>query len=100
VRIEWSVRALADLDRFAEFLREREPSLARRIAAEIRERAEILAEQPHLGRRLGDRGEYRQVILQVAKAAYIFHYRVEVERLVMLRVFHGREMRVGRMPGT
>jgi len=50
MRIEWTVSSLADLDRF---LHERDPALATRIAAEIRER----------------------------------------ERLVMLRVFHGRELR-------
>jgi len=53
MRIEWTVSSLADLDRFAQFLHERDPALATRIAAEIRER----------------------------------------ERLVMLRVFHGRELR-------
>jgi plasmid stabilization system protein ParE len=93
MRIEWSVRSLADLDRFAEFLLDRDPSLAGRIAAEIRQRAEILAHRPLLGRRLGDREEYRQVVLQVARAAYVFQYRIEGERLVVLRVFHGRELR-------
>jgi toxin ParE1/3/4 len=100
MRVDWSVSALADLDRFAEFLHERDPSLARRIATEIRERVQILAEQPLLGRQLGDREDYRQVILEVAHALYIFQYRVEGERLVMLRVFHGRELRQDRKPRT
>jgi hypothetical protein len=39
MRIEWTVSSLADLDRFAQFLHERDPALATRIAAEIRERA-------------------------------------------------------------
>ena len=93
MKVEWSVRSLADLERFAEFLHERDPALAGRIAAEIRERAQMLADRPLLGRRLGDREEYGQVILQIAGAAYIFQYRIEGERLVMLRVFHGRELR-------
>jgi hypothetical protein len=37
--------------------------------------------------------EYRQVVLQVANATYIFQYRIDGDRLVMLRVFHGREVR-------
>src|SRR5262249_42957028 len=85
MKLEWSVDALADLDRFAEFLHKRDPSLAGRIAAEIIERAQILANQPLVGRGFGDSEEYRQFVLQVANAAYIFHYRIEGERLVMLR---------------
>jgi plasmid stabilization system protein ParE len=42
---------------------------------------------------MADRQEYRQVVLRVLNAAYIFQYRVDGERLVMLRVFHGREHR-------
>jgi len=60
MRIEWTVSSLADLDRFAQFLHERDPALATRIAAEIRESAQILADQPLLGRRLGEREEYRE----------------------------------------
>ena len=93
MKIEWSDDAIADLDRFADFLHERHPSLARRIAAEIAEKANLLAERPHLGRPIGGRAEYRQVVLQVANAAYIFQYRIDGDRLVMLRVFHGREVR-------
>lgn len=91
--IEWSADALADLDRFASFLHERHPRLAKIVAAEIIAKAQLLAEHPKLGRPLGDREEYRQVVLQVLNAAYVFQYRYDGERLVMLRVFHGREAR-------
>jgi plasmid stabilization system protein ParE len=93
MKVEWSVDALTDLDRFAEFLRERHPSLAKNIAREIVEKANVLAGSTHLGRPLGGRAEYRQVVLQVANAASVFQYRIDGDRLVMLRVFHGREAR-------
>jgi hypothetical protein len=32
-------------------------------------------------------------VLQVLNAPYVFQYRFDGERLVMLRVFHGREAR-------
>ena len=93
MRIEWSAAALADLNRFAEFLHEREPRLAEVVAQAIVERAKILADIPTLGRSLGPDVHYRQVILQVLNARYVFQYRYDGKRLVMLRVFHGREAR-------
>lgn len=46
-----------------------------------------------LGHPVAGRKEYRQVVLQVLNAAYVFQYRVERDRLVILRIFHGREGR-------
>jgi plasmid stabilization system protein ParE len=48
--LEWSAAALADLDRFAEFLQDRHPSIAQIIAAEILNRTRIISEHPQLGR--------------------------------------------------
>lgn len=46
-----------------------------------------------LGRPISGRPEYRQMVMQVLGAAYIFQYRFDGKRLVMLRVFHSREAR-------
>jgi toxin ParE1/3/4 len=91
--IEWSEDALADLNRFALFLQDKHPSLAKRVAAEIIAKAQVLADHPKLGRPILGREEYRQVVLQVLNARYVFQYRYDRSRLVMLRVFHGRESR-------
>ena len=91
--LEWSEDALADLDRFAAFLQQHHPSLAKIVAEEIIDRAQLLSEHPLLGRPIEGREEYRQIILQVLNAAYVFQYRYDGKRLVMLRVFHGREAR-------
>ncbi len=93
VKIEWSADALADLQRFADFLHEHHPDLAERVAQEIVMKAELLGRHPRLGRPIGGREEYRQIVLQVLNAAYVFQYRCEHDRIVMLRVFHGREER-------
>jgi len=93
MNVEWSDAALADLDRFVEFLDKEHPSLAAKVAAEIISKAQVLSEHPRLGRPIMGREEYRQIVLQVLRASYVFQYRFDGERLVMLRVFHSRELR-------
>jgi hypothetical protein len=39
------------------------------------------------------REEYRQIVLQVLGAAYVYQYRFDGQRLVMLRFYHAREAR-------
>jgi plasmid stabilization system protein ParE len=93
MKVEWSAAALADLGRFEDFLRERYPALSAIVAREIIAKSGVLSEHPLLGRALVGRQEYRQVVLRVLNAAYVFQYRVIEDRLVILRVFHGRESR-------
>jgi len=93
MRLEWSAVALADLDRFAAFLHGRHPRLAAVVAQEILAKARILEESPELGHPLSADGRYRQLVLVVLRAQYVFRYRIDADRLVTLRVFHGRERR-------
>jgi plasmid stabilization system protein ParE len=93
MNLEWSDEALADLDRFAEFLNRNYPSLAAVVASEIVDKVQVLSVHPQLGRPIAGREEYRQIVLQVLGAAYVFQYRFDGNRLVMLRVFHARETR-------
>jgi plasmid stabilization system protein ParE len=93
VKLEWSAIALADLDRFAAFLHDRDPRLARIVAAEITQKAQVLQDRPELGKPIEGNKRYREVVLQVLNALYVFQYVYDGKRLVMLRVFHGREAR-------
>ena len=43
MRLEWSAAALADLTRFAVFLRDQHPNLASRITDELIDKAKTLA---------------------------------------------------------
>jgi plasmid stabilization system protein ParE len=91
--LEWSAAALADLNRFAAFLHKRHPALAQIVARKILAKAELLTVHPELGVPIGNRGQYRQVVLEVLRAKYVFRYRIAGDRIVMLRVWHGRELR-------
>ena len=93
MRLEWSAVALADLDRFAVFLHDRPPRLAAIVAQEILTKAQVLESSPELGRPLGEDGRYRQIVLEVLRAKYVFRYRTTADRIVIMRVFHGREER-------
>ena len=93
ITVEWSQDALDDLERFAAFLQLQHPELAGIVAQAIIARANVLSEFPRLGRPLAKRKEYRQLVLQVLNAPYVFQYRFADERLVILRVSHGREAR-------
>ena len=93
MKLEWSAVALADLDRFAIFLQDRHPRMAEIVAHEILAKARILEASPELGYPLGDDGRYSQIVLEVLRAKYVFRYRIAADRLVMMRVFHGRERR-------
>jgi len=93
IDLEWSDDALADLDRFAAFLQDQSPQLATIVAEEIIARAQLLSRHPKLGRPLSTGEEYRQIVMQVLGGTYVFQYRYDGNRLVMLRVFHGREAR-------
>ena len=94
MKIEWSDAALADLDRFTQFLNQQHPSLASRVATEIISKVQVLSEHPRLGRPVAGREEYRQIVLQVLREKYVFQYRFNGERLGMLRVYQAREERV------
>ena len=59
MKLEWSDDALADLDRFAEFLNQQHPSLAAGVAKEIVAKIQVLTEHPRLGRPIAGRQEYR-----------------------------------------
>jgi len=72
MNLQWSDEALADLDRFVEFLSREHPSLAAIIANEIIDKVKVLSSRPQLGRPIAGREEYRQIVLQVLGAAYVF----------------------------
>lgn len=75
MKVEWSKPALADLDRFANFLQNDFPNLAAVVAQEIVAKADLIGDNPRLGRPIEGRKAFRQIVLRVLNAAYVFQYR-------------------------
>jgi plasmid stabilization system protein ParE len=93
MKIEWSRKAILDLDRFANFLHQRFPAMAEVVAGELSAKTKILQDNPRLGRLIRKQAEYREIILRVLNAPYVVRYGIEGQTIVILRVFHGRESR-------
>lgn len=93
VKLIWSVNALADLERFAAFLRDHHPRLATRIAPEIMKRARMIGDHPGIGRVIEKGGIYRELNVSVLNGIYVFRYSIRPDHIRILRVFHGRENR-------
>ena len=92
MKLSWSMNALADLNRFAVFLTDSHPELARRIGPAIRRRAEIIGDYPESGRLIGT-GRFRELSLPIMGATYVLRYASDRNGVVILRVFHSREQR-------
>jgi plasmid stabilization system protein ParE len=92
VDIEWSPDALADSSDSQHSYRSSIRN-SRAVARAIIDKAQVLSAFPRLGRSIAGREEYRQLVLQVLNAPYVFQYRFDGSRLVILRVYHGREQR-------
>lgn len=81
--------ARADLDRIREYLNERNPAAAKKVAATFRSRLRLLKTQPNMGRPVRERPQVRELVVLV----YVLVYRVLDDRIEVLRVWHGAQDR-------
>jgi plasmid stabilization system protein ParE len=83
-RIVWTDEAVAHLEAIVEYVEAFNPAAARRLGERLIEVADSLAEFPDRGR---DAGQGRREMTTVWP--YILRYRVEADRVVILRIRHG-----------
>jgi plasmid stabilization system protein ParE len=93
MRLVWLPEAQADIQRLYNFLRERDPRAAERAIRAIQLGAQRLLEFPHLGHRMDEETERREVSVPFGAGAYVLRYRIHDETMVVLRVWHSREAR-------
>lgn len=84
MRIVWTAEAADNLDAIVSYIELFHPPAAERMAARLIALADSLADFPARGR---DAGEERRELTIVPP--YILRYRVEGERVIILRIRHG-----------
>ena len=93
MRLVWLPEAQIDIQCLYNFLRERDPRAAERAIRAMQLGVQRLLEFPHLGRRMEDETERREVAVPFGAGAYVLRYRMHDETIVVLCVWHSREAR-------
>jgi plasmid stabilization system protein ParE len=93
VKLIVSRSAAADLERLHAFLADKNPIIAQRLVAVLSEAIQSLATLPDRGRPFDIRG-MRELIVPFGRSAYTLRYAYSalVDEVVILRVWHGREV--------
>ena len=89
MRIEWSPLALRDRQSIFEYIKADNPLAAVRMDDRIQSRIERLPDFPLLGR-VGRVEGTRELV--IAGTPYVAAYKVEPERILVLRLLHGARM--------
>lgn len=89
MKVAYSARALADLDRLFDFIAEQDPLAASRAAERIAEAVSILENHPFIGRPI--RGDLRELVISHGRSGYVALYRVRTNTVIVLAIRHQRE---------
>lgn len=89
MKLLWTRRALAQLDKIATYIAEDNPAAASKLLAEIKRRAALLQQHPFAGRR----SEVAEVRELVVHANYILSYRVSSQAVEIIQVWHAAQRR-------
>ncbi|MBW4661056.1 MAG: type II toxin-antitoxin system RelE/ParE family toxin [Drouetiella hepatica Uher 2000/2452] len=92
LEVSWLPEALADLQRQFDFLNEKNPEAASRAVRAILSAGATLARSPHRGVAIPGTSQ-RKLRVFFGQSGYMLYYRVEAQRVFILRVHHGRENR-------
>ena len=91
MKIIWRNQAEVDLNGIFDYLIEHDPAAALRMYETIRQRVELLADYPGLGR-AGRVTDTRELV--IARTPYIVAYTVDpgIDAVIVLRVLHGAQL--------
>lgn len=92
MKLVYSAKAIQDLVRLREFIAEKNPAAAARVAAELVSRIENLCVFPEMGRNV-ELAPTPGVIRDFTFGNYIVRYALHTEAVAILRVWHHYENR-------
>lgn len=92
MRLAYSENAVADLVRLREFIAEKDPLAAARVAAELLSRIKNLCLFPEMGRAV-ELAPNPKAIRDAVFGKYIIRYSAHTETVVILRIWHHNEDR-------
>ena len=86
MKVRWSRPAAGDLEQIGDYIAADNPLVSAQTVRKILDQAELLAENPHLGR-AGRVAGSRELV--ITGPPYIVVYRVVADTVEILAVFHG-----------
>jgi len=89
----WEYGAVEDLTKIRKFIEPHNTKAAFNAAQRILQAAELLLENPYLGRPLEDMPEFHELIIPFGQRGYVMRYRVDQQTIIILRIWHARENR-------
>ena len=92
-KVEWLPESLDDLKRHFDFLAPKNPVAAHKAAQQIRQAGFSLENFPYRGTLLQDGSNCRKLLVDSGRYGYRIIYRVKEDKVVILRIYHGREAR-------
>lgn len=93
VTLYWLPEAQNDIKRLHEFLHEVNADAALRMISTLLEGTDKLLSFPEMGKPLNDELRRRELYLPFGGGAYVLRYRLDNEKIVVIRVWHSRESR-------
>ena len=89
--IVWLPSAAKDVERLREFIKNKNPNAALRAASRIKEAVTLLIEDKDAGKPVEEALSFRDLFIPFGSGNYILRYRIEVNRIVIVRVRHSKE---------
>lgn len=92
-KLIWEPGAVEDLSMLREFIQPHNGKAAVNAAQRIIQAANLLLDHPHLGHPMDDIPAFNELFIPFGKRGYVLRYRIDEEKIIILRIWHGRENR-------
>ena len=89
MELRWLRRALRDLDSISAFIARDDPKAARELLLALREKVQRLSAYPYSGR-ASEQADVRELVVH---EHYLVSYRIRMDRIEILQVWHARQDR-------